>query len=63
MKGMSSLQNVMQQGSQAISVTVPFDSAEEGAMRARLEALRDVAIVLSLQIVFRATMLLRRLNY
>jgi hypothetical protein len=61
---MSSLGNVMQRESQAVAMTVPFaESAQESSMRVRLEVLRDVAIALSLQIVFRATMLLRHLNY
>jgi hypothetical protein len=32
-------------------------------MRERIRTLRDTAIVLGMQLVFRATMLLRHLNY
>lgn len=36
---------------------------EVGSMRERLETLRDVMISLGLQLMFRATILLRRWNY
>jgi hypothetical protein len=36
---------------------------EETAMREKLAAIRDTMIVLSLQLVFRTVMLLRRWNY
>ena len=36
---------------------------EEFAMRERFVALRDILIVLGLQVAFRMTMLLRRMNY
>jgi hypothetical protein len=36
---------------------------EVASMREKLEALRDVVISLGLQLVFRATILLRRWNY
>jgi hypothetical protein len=37
--------------------------SEESAMRNRLRALRDTVLVLSLQLVFRAMLALRRWNY
>ncbi|HVB85783.1 MAG TPA: hypothetical protein VNK23_03845 [Candidatus Dormibacteraeota bacterium] len=36
---------------------------EETLMREKMEALRDVLIALGLQLVFRATLLLRHWNY
>lgn len=36
---------------------------EEASMREKVEALRDVLIALGLQLVFRATLLLRHWNY
>lgn len=36
---------------------------EETAMREKLAAIRDTMIVLSMQLVFRTVMLLRRWNY
>ena len=47
-------------GAIAIPLAVSF---EERPMRERIKTLRDTAIVLGMQIVFRATMLLRHLNY
>ena len=48
----------------AVAIAIPFPAAfEEFAMRERLVAVRDTLIVLGLQVVFRATMILRRLNY
>jgi hypothetical protein len=38
-------------------------SAEEMAMREKLNVVRDTMIVLGIQIVFRAMILLRRLNF
>lgn len=38
-------------------------TAEEAPMREKLAAIRDTMIVLSLQLVFRTVMLLRRWNY
>jgi len=50
--------------SQAIAATMPFPVAmEEGWMRARLEAVRDIIVVLGLQLVFRLTLFLRHWNY
>jgi len=48
----------------AVAVAIPYP-ADLGNlfMRERLVAVRDTLIVLGLQIVFRATMILRRLNY
>ncbi|GEM_PF-6847412 len=43
-----------------VRVTSEFEVA---SMREKLEALRDVVIALGLQLVFRATILLRRWNY
>jgi len=36
---------------------------EEAPMREKMAAVRDTLIVLGLQVVFRAMMVLRRLNY
>ena len=42
----------------------PFpDSAEVSRMRRSVVALRDTLIVLAIQLVFRATLLMRRWNY
>jgi hypothetical protein len=46
------------------AAAVPVAAAPEVAlMRERLEVLRDVVISLGMQLVFRATILLRRWNY
>ena len=46
------------------AVAVPIASASEVTlMREKLEVLRDVVISLGMQLVFRATILLRRWNY
>jgi hypothetical protein len=43
---------------------MPFpDSAEVSRMRRSVFALRDILIVLAIQLVFRATLLMRRWNY
>ncbi len=43
---------------------MPFpDSAEVSRMRRSVVALRDILIVLAIQLVFRATLLMRRWNY
>ena len=43
---------------------MPFpDSAEVSRMRRSVVALRDTLIVLAIQLVFRATLLMRRWNY
>jgi hypothetical protein len=43
---------------------MPFpDSLKEMALRERMLILRDTILVLALQLVFRATMALRRWNY
>ena len=48
----------------ADAVAIPYSTGFEGtSMRDFLAAVRDTLIVLALQIVFRATMILRRLNY
>ncbi|HXQ25848.1 MAG TPA: hypothetical protein VN822_05520 [Candidatus Acidoferrales bacterium] len=47
-----------------MAIAIPFSAVfEEFAMRERLAVVRDTLIVLGLQVVFRATMILRRLNY
>ena len=47
-----------------VAVAIPYSAGFEGFfMRERLAAIRDTLIVLGLQIVFRATMFLRHLNY
>ena len=38
-------------------------AAEEGAVKKRIRILRDTLVVLAIQIVFRATLVLRRWNY
>lgn len=38
-------------------------SWEDSNMRARMETLRDTILVVALQIIFRATLVLRRWNY
>ena len=48
----------------AVAIAIPYSAEFEGFfMRERIAAIRDTLIVLSLQLVFRATMLLRHLNY
>ncbi len=43
---------------------MPFPgNAKETAMRERMSALRDTLLVLGLQLVFRATLIMRRWNY
>ena len=43
---------------------MPFpENAKETAMRERMSALRDTLLVLGLQLVFRATLVMRRWNY
>jgi len=43
---------------------LPFpESTEETALRERMLILRDTVLVLALQLVFRATLALRRWNY
>jgi len=46
----------------ATEMTFPAP-AEEVAMRDRLNVVRDTMIVLGIQVVFRAMLLLRRLNF
>jgi len=43
-------------------MTLP-SSREETNMRARFETLRDTVLVVALQMIFRATLVLRRWNY
>jgi hypothetical protein len=38
-------------------------SWEDTSMRARLETMRDTILVVALQIIFRATLVMRRWNY
>jgi hypothetical protein len=45
------------------SVMALPSSREETNMRARLETLRDTVLVVALQMIFRATLVLRRWNY
>ncbi|MGA8144526.1 MAG: hypothetical protein WB987_11610 [Candidatus Acidiferrales bacterium] len=50
--------------SEAKVAAMPFPKdSEETAMRDRMSALRDTLLVLGLQLVFRATMIMRRWNY
>ena len=43
---------------------MPFpENAKETAMHERMSALRDTLLVLGLQLVFRATLIMRRWNY
>jgi hypothetical protein len=43
---------------------MPFpESTEETALRERMLIMRDIILVLALQLVFRATMALRRWNH
>ena len=43
---------------------MPFpENAKETAMHERMSALRDTLLVLGLQLVFRATLVMRRWNY
>ena len=43
---------------------MPFpEHAKETAMHERMSALRDTLLVLGLQLVFRATLVMRRWNY
>ncbi|MGA8406702.1 MAG: hypothetical protein WB680_05950 [Candidatus Acidiferrales bacterium] len=43
---------------------LPFpDSAQSSALRSNMVALRDTLIVLAIQLVFRATLAMRRWNY
>jgi hypothetical protein len=47
-----------------LTARLPHTSVrEETAMREKLAAIRDTMIVLSMQLVFRTVMLLRRWNY
>ena len=47
----------------AVRRAAELQQLKEFSMRERLIAVRDIMIVLAIQIVFRAGMLLRRLNY
>jgi hypothetical protein len=52
--------------SEAVAEAMPLAGMSESEgmnMSARLAAMRDTAIVLVIQLVFRATLLLRRWNY
>jgi len=49
--------------SQAAVITIGAAEFEMVAMREKLHFLRDIAIVLGLQIVFRTMMFLQKLNY
>lgn len=44
------------------SMSIP-QAAEESALSNRIRIIRDTILVLGIQIVFRATMVLRRWNY
>ena len=48
--------------SDASVMTLP-SSREDKNMRARFETLRDTVLVVALQMIFRATLVLRRWNY
>jgi hypothetical protein len=48
----------------AVAVAIPFPTGfEEISMRNTLVAVCDTLVVLSMQLVFRATMILRRLHH
>ena len=50
--------------SEATVAAMPFPkNSEDTAMRDRISALRDTLLVLGLQLVFRATLMMRRWNY
>lgn len=50
--------------SRAVAIALPMPVAfEDCLMRDRLAAIRDTLIVFGLQLVFRATMFLRHMNY
>jgi hypothetical protein len=50
--------------SEAMATVQPFSgSSEDMHMSARLAALRDTILVVGVQMVFRATLFLRRWNY
>jgi hypothetical protein len=50
--------------SEAMAIAQPFSgSSEDMHMSARLAALRDTILVVGVQMVFRATLFLRRWNY
>jgi hypothetical protein len=50
--------------SKASVATLPFpENAKATAMNEKMSALRDTLLVLGLQLVFRATLILRRWNY
>lgn len=47
-----------------VAIAIPYSAGfEDTFMRERLVAIRDTLITLSLQVVFRATMFFRHLNY
>ncbi len=49
---------------EAMAIAKPFSgSSEDMRMSARLAALRDAILVVGVQMVFRATLFLRRWNY
>lgn len=62
---MSTLANSdWQQRQHAAVATMPIpDQLEETALRELMRNLRDTLLVLGLQLIFRATMVLRRWNY
>lgn len=47
----------------AVQATVAPDSAEPSGIRQSLIALRDTLLVLAIQLIFRATLAMRRWNY
>jgi hypothetical protein len=64
-EGMSALANSGWESRDESTVgAMPFpESTEETALRERMLIMRDIILVLALQLVFRATMALRRWNY
>ncbi|HTR47453.1 MAG TPA: hypothetical protein VMM16_08725 [Verrucomicrobiae bacterium] len=61
---MSALASRNSRPTQAVAIAIPYTAGfEVFPMRDRLAAIRDTLIVLGLQIVFRATTILRHLNY
>jgi len=61
---MSALANRWEARGDAIVEAMSFpEGSKEMALRERMRIFRDILLVLGLQIVFRATMALRRWNY
>ncbi len=52
-----------QQSQVAISVASMHEHSDNAGISSRISAVRDTLLVLGLQLVFRATLILRRWNY